>query len=195
MMANPHMEMTPSYALRPGDSARAQALLDRMRQALAKYQDVSAATADGFRRFLPGVKHQPVYHYTNWVNALEERRRFDPAKPTSLLYQEDAQGHLRLIGAMYAERVGTSLDELDARIPLSIAHWHRHVNWCLPPLGARDRWTEVKDGHPVFGPKSPIATRAACDAVGGRFLPRIFGWMVHVNAFASDPKQIWGEHS
>ncbi|HYS20970.1 MAG TPA: hypothetical protein VEO73_07770, partial [Gemmatimonadales bacterium] len=71
-------------------------------------------------------------------------------------------------------------------------HWHQHVNWCVPPRGQRERWRETRDGRPVFGPKSPIADAAACAAVGGRFLPRIFGWMVHVQAFASDdPAVIW----
>jgi hypothetical protein len=23
-------------------------------------------------------------------------------------------------------------DRLDARVPLSIARWHRHVRWCVP---------------------------------------------------------------
>ena len=47
-------------------------------------------------------------------------------------------------------------------------------------------------GKPVFGPLGPIATKAACDSAGGRFLPRVFGWMVHVNAFAGDDaKVIW----
>jgi len=193
MMANPHMKMTPDRPPQPGDSARAAALLATMRHALVRYQDVDAATADGYRRFLPNVKHQPVYHYTNYLNAFAARSRFDPTRPTSLLYKEDGAGHLVLVGAMYTEPAAAPLDSLDARIPLSIAHWHEHVNWCVPPLGARARWTETQDGHPVFGPKSPIATRAGCDAVGGRFLPRIFGWMVHVNAFATDPRRIWGE--
>jgi len=75
-----------------------------------------------------------------------------------------------------------------------VARWHQHVNWCLPPLRrARERWREVKDGQPVFGPRSPIATAEACAAVGGRFQPRLLGWMVHVMAFASDdPHGIWG---
>ncbi len=66
------------------------------------------------------------------------------------------------------------------------------MNWCLPPAGARERWAEMKDGARVFGPRSPIATREACDAVGGRFVPHLFGWMVHVQAFAGDdPAVIW----
>lgn len=46
----------------------------------------------------------------------------------------------------------------------------------------------------MFGPESPIDSKAACEAVGGRFLPAIFGWMVHVNAFAgSDLRDVFGE--
>src|SRR2546426_334566 len=90
----------------------------------------------------------------------------------------------------------TSLDALDQRIPLSVARWHEHVNWCLPPVGRRERWRETRDGRPVFGPKSSIATADACAAVAGRFVPRLFGWMVHVMAFeGDDQKVIWGaEH-
>jgi hypothetical protein len=50
----------------------------------------------------------------------------------------------------------------------------------VPPLARRERWRERRDGAPVFGPESPIATREACAAVGGRFVPSIFGWMAHV---------------
>jgi hypothetical protein len=69
------------------------------------------------------------------------------------------------------------------------------VNWCTPKIGPRmrERWRETKNGQPVFGPRSPIATEEACDAVGGRFRPRLLGWMVHVMAFAGDdPREIWG---
>ena len=94
---------------------------------------------------------------------------------------------------MFTAPAQVSDSELNARLPLSIVRWHEHVNWCLPQLAdARRRWGETKDGQPVFGPKSPIATEEACDAVGGRFRPRIFGWMVHVMAFSDqDP---WNTH-
>src|SRR5437660_146155 len=81
---------------------------------------------------------------------------------------------------------GASLEELDRRVPFSITQWHQHVNWCVPARGQKERWSETREGRPVFGPRSPIPDESACAAVGGRFLPRIFGWMVHVNAFASD---------
>jgi hypothetical protein len=125
--------------------------------------------------------------------AVEEAFRFDPAKPTSLLYRHNADGSFTLIGAMYTAPRMVSEATLNQRIPLSVAQWHQHVNWCLPPRGELARWSEQRDGKPVFGPKSPIATASACDAVGGRFVPHLFGWMVHANVFASDdPKVIWG---
>ena len=89
---------------------------------------------------------------------------------------------------------GASPDELDERVPLSVARWHLHTNFCVPKLRERARWKEMKDGHMVFGPASPIATREACDRVNGRFHPTVFGWMVHANIFESDdPKVIWGD--
>jgi hypothetical protein len=133
-----------------------------------------------------------VYHFTNWHWAIEAMFRFDPGKPTSLLYRKEPDGPFELVGAMYTAPARTTADELDRRVPLSIARWHEHVNWCLPPRREAGRWREQRGGQPVFGPQSPIATRAACDSVGGRFRPRIFGWMIHVQAFASDdPRVIW----
>ena len=59
---------------------------------------MSAAEADGFRMFLPGVK-QPPYDFTNWRWAIEAMLRFDPAKPTSLLYRQERDGRFELAGA------------------------------------------------------------------------------------------------
>jgi len=192
MPADPHMTLTPLRPGSPADSTRAAALLVGIRAALGYYRDVRAAQADGFRQFLPGVQ-QSVYHFTNRRWAVAEMLRFDATKPTSLLYRKEPDGRFVLVGAMYAAPGRASLEELDARVPLSVARWHEHVNWCVPPVGGRARWRETRDGRPVFGPKSTIATVDACTAVGGRFLPRIFGWMVHVMAFAGDdPHVIWG---
>ena len=63
-------------------------------------------------------------------------------------------------------------------------------------LGERMRFDPARhtsDGRPVFGPHSSIATQAACGAVGGRFVPHLFGWMVHVNAFLADSGAVWGD--
>ncbi len=197
MTADPHMRLSPTRPQSVADSARAALRVTELRTAIARYRDVRRAEADGYRMFLPNVP-QPVYHFTNWRYGLEAIFRFDPARPTSLLYRKSAAGDFELVGAMYAAAAQASFDELDRRVPLAVAHWHQHVNWCVPPRTARQRWTETERGAPRFGPRSPIATRAACDAVGGVFVPRAFGWMVHANVFAGDdPAVIWGgeEHA
>jgi hypothetical protein len=194
LAADLHLRMTPLRTPAPGDSARAAALLVAIRERVARFRDVRAALADGYRPFLRGVR-QLVYHYTSRRNALAERFRFDPAAPTSLLYRQDSAGTLVLVGVMYSEAPGATLEELDRRVPLSIARWHQHVNLCLPTPGSPARWRDSLNGQPVFGPRSLIATPEACAAAGGRFVPRLFGWMVHINAFAGDdPAAVWGGH-
>lgn len=179
-----HMQMTPRRPATHDDTVRAFALVAELRHAIEKYQDVSVAEHDGFEMFLPSVKNQRVFHFTNRRNAFKEAFRFNPEEPTSLLYKRAPDGKLVLVGAMYTMPKRASLEQLDARVPLGIAQWHKHVDWCLPKAGETSRWMERRDGRPVFGPESLIASREACDAVGGRFYPSLFGWMVHVNAFS-----------
>ena len=65
------------------------------------------------------------------------RSHFDPLKPTSLLYKKKADGGYKLVGVMYTDRVDATEDELNERIPLSIARWHQHINFCKAPKGRR----------------------------------------------------------
>ena len=189
-----HMLMRPTRSIAPGDSARAAAIAATLRASIAKYADTTAAVADGYRMFAPQIKNQRVYHFTRSWNAVQAAFRFDPAKPTSLLYTRGADGALHLTGGMYTAPKRWSADKLDQRIPLSVARWHKHVNWCVPAHGQEARWLERANGQPVFGPESPIATKPACDAVGGVFHPSLLGWMVHANVMTStDPTAIWGD--
>lgn len=193
MEMNPHMRMTALRAPTAADSARARALVDTLRRALAKYRDVSVAESDGFRMFAPQVKNQRVYHFTRNRNAVKAAFTFDPAEPTSLLYTKNASGAFVLTGAMYTAPRRASEDDLNARVPLSIARWHEHVNICIPRRGDAERWKEMADGQMKFGPAGSIATEDACDAAGGRWLEHLFGWMVHANVFAGDDLgAIWG---
>ena len=186
-----HMAYSSPRSLTAADSVRSALVVNELRQAIAKYQDVRVAEADGYKMFAPQIKNQPQYHFTRGLNAIRNQWGFDPARPTSLLYKKDAQGQFHLIGAMYTASKGTSEDDLDKRIPLSVARWHRHVNWCVPARYAKDRWFETKNGRPIFGPLG-VATEEGCTAVDGRFIPQAFGWMVHVNTFAgNDLKSIW----
>lgn len=192
--SDPHLRLTTLRAPAAGDSARAAQILATMRSELARYRDIRVAQADGFRQYIP-AGGAPLQHFTKIRWSFQSRNRINPARPTSLLYQRAADGTLTLVGAMFTAPHNTTEDELDTRLPLSVARWHQHINWCLPGgslAEARRRWRETKNGQPVFGPKSPIATEAECHAVGGRFRPRLFGWMVHVMAFSGgDP---WNAH-
>jgi hypothetical protein len=186
-----HMAYSSPRPLSAADSIQSAHVINELRQAIAKYQDVSVAEGDGYKMFAPQIKNQPQYHFTKKWNAIRNQFGFDPARPTSLLYKKDAQGQFHLIGAMYTASKGTSEEDLNKRVPLSVAHWHRHVNWCIPARQAKERWTETKNGRPVFGPLG-VATREECDAANGRFIPQAFGWMVHANTFAgNDLKSIW----
>ena len=189
---NAHMQMT---ALRPAtaaDSVRAQAITDTLRAAIAKYRDVKVAEEDGYALFAPNIKTQRVFHFTKKWNAVRNIGGFDAARPTSLLYKKTEAGDFVLVGATYTASKRTTEDELNARIPLSIAQWHQHINICVPKLRDRERWAEKRDGQMVFGPNGVIATEAECDTAGGRFLPKIFGWMVHANVYpGNDLASVW----
>ncbi|HZQ18715.1 MAG TPA: hypothetical protein VFA90_08340 [Terriglobales bacterium] len=187
MDMGPHMKMTALRPVQPGDQEKADQIVQAARVVAEKYKDYKVALADGYKIFLPNVP-QKQYHFTNYENAFETRNNFDPSKPTSLLYEKIGDGY-KLIGVMYTTRKNATEDELNARIPLSIAQWHAHVNMCLPP-----RDTDREDVLPAgtqFGLRGSIATKEACDAAGGRFIPQIFGWMVHVYPFEKTQADIW----
>lgn len=181
-----HMKMTELRSVKPGDQERADKVVEAARAVAQKYQDYRVALAEGYRIFLPNVP-QKQYHFTNYGNAWQARYRFDPARPTSLLYEKQGNDY-KLIGVMYTARKDATEEELDARIPLSIAQWHAHVNLCMPP---RDQRADALPPNAKFGLAGSIATKQACDAAGGRFLPQVFGWMVHLYPFEKNPADIW----
>lgn len=188
---NPHLRLSTARPRTPEDSARGHGLVTTIRRELAKYRDVKMAIADGYQQFLPNVP-LPVYHFTNKRYGLEAAFSFDAAKPTSLLYRKNSDGTFALTGVMYTAPAILNEARLDRRIPLGLARWHQHINWCLPRQGEESRWRETRAGMPLFGPESPISSAEECAAVRGRFIPRLFGWMLHVNAFESDdPAVIW----
>jgi hypothetical protein len=180
-----HMYMT---ALRPANAAdekRADEILAALRPAIEKYKDYRVALADGYQIFMPNVP-QPQYHFTNYSYGFEAIYEFNPAHPTSLLYKRTPDSY-ELVGAMYTDRKRASEDDLNARVPLSVARWHKHTNLCLPPKGTPLEQVDLKQ----FGFRGSIATQEACEAAGGRWYPQIFNWMVHVYPYEADPAKIW----
>jgi hypothetical protein len=187
-----HLRMTPTRTATPADSARAADIVVALRAATAKYRDVRRAEADGYRLFAPALKEQRVYHYTKNSAAIAAAFRFDPESPTSLLYVKGPDSTMRLVGAMYTAPKRASLEQLDRRVPLSMAPWHRHVDNCVPRRGETARWSEKDSaGAMKFGPAGSIATEAACENAGGRWLESVFGCMVHVNARSDDPRLVF----
>jgi hypothetical protein len=186
---------------------------------LSKYRDANVALSEGYQIFLPTIP-QDVYHFTDYAAAREEYTgHFSPARPGSLLYVKKAGGEYALVGAMFSAPGYLTPEQLDALIPLSVAHWHAHTNICLPKgitlndlLRGEIGSTQMEMPGMVSVAKSPmakslnrrlgfmadgrfgftgtIADEATCDSAGGHFLPQAFGWMVHVYPFNGDDLKV-----
>ncbi len=182
-----HMTMTAMREPTPDDTERAKEVVAQLRSGIEKYRDYHVALSDGFKIFLPNIP-QPEYHFTSYRNGFLEAFTFDPARPTSLLYRKSSSGY-ELVGAMYTMPQRATEEQLNARVPLSVAMWHLHTNLCMPPRAQLHNadWTR-------FGLKGSIATQDACDAAGGRFRESIFGWMVHVYPYEDSLDKVFAMH-
>lgn len=179
-----HMSFTAS---RPGtaiDSARALGVVRALRTAIQPYQTLDAAERAGYRpRRNPdsmrgagllhagrGTRRFPAAE-TSRLSAENSRPSdeptFDPRAPQALLFRRAPDGRMQLAGAMFVAPPGATADELDSMIPLSIAHWHRHLNVCV----AGERGAVV--------PIPRASTPESCTAAGGRFRAES-RYMVHV---------------
>ncbi len=170
-----HMRVTVKPSVRAGDRERAERIVKEARRVVEKYKDHRRAVEDGYKPFLPHLP-LPEHHFTNYWFGFKAGLTFDLETPTSLLYVKEGARY-RVSGVMFTAPASASLEELDRRVPLSLAQWHLHTSLCLPPEG---RGIEMLRKNARFGFEGSIATREECEAAGGRFFPRLFGWMVHV---------------
>jgi hypothetical protein len=182
-----HMYMTAPRPKTAADQERADKVVKELRAGIGKYKDYRVALGDGYRIFLPNVP-QPEYHFTNYRNGFLEGFTFDAARPTSLLYRKTGTGY-ELVGAMYTMPKRATEEQLNERLPLSVATWHQHTNLCVPPLGQL-----LTADYSRFGLRGSITTQEACDAAGGRFHPVILGWMVHVYPYEDSSEKIFAMH-
>lgn len=185
-MMGPHMYMTKLRTATPQDWAKADEIVQQLRESIEKYKDYHVALQDGFRIFMPNLP-QAEYHFTNYYNGFLESFSFDPTRPTSLLYKKTGAGY-ELIGAMYTMPKRVTEEQLNERVPLGVAQWHLHTNMCLPPKEQRGHADLTK-----FGLQGSIVTKEACTQAGGVFYPVIFGWMVHVYPYETTREKIWGQ--
>lgn len=180
----PHMRWTTLRPADAGDAQRADQIVQALRRAITKYQDYRVAMEEGFVPLHPERKPKH-YHFANKERRFLARLRFDPAEPTALLYKKAGEEY-ELEGAMYTAPRGMSEDQLNERIPLSVAQWHAHVNICLAPDGSGRRLSRKS-----FGFKGTIFSESECQQAGGRYVPQLGGWMIHVYPFESTPAKIW----
>jgi hypothetical protein len=181
-----HMQMSLKGDPAPGDAARAAEILAAADTVLSRYQDVTTAVRDGYKPFFPTGKIGEEIHYTNYRYRRKEQQHIDYRRPGSLLYRRTAEG-LIAVGVMYTAPADASPQQLNAVAPLSIATWHRHVDFCGGPktLPASEQFGPGAR----FGPQGSIHTEEACRAAQGLWIPVVLNWMTHV--YPNEPEK-WG---
>jgi hypothetical protein len=182
-----HMYITPLRPKQPGDEEKAKAVVANVKATIERYKDYRKALADGYFIAHPRVR-QPQYHFMNQANSREGEIHFDPSKPTALLYRQTPMLEYKLEGVMYTASPDATEDELNQRVPLSIARWHRHLNFCEAP---EDRVKDYFGDHPKFGMFGSIKTKEACEAERGVFHPYLFTWMLHIFPYERDFKDVF----
>src|SRR5271169_746612 len=168
-----HMYMTPLRPKQLGDEEKAKAVVAQAKATMERYKDYRKALLDGYVIANPKLK-QPQYHFINNANTREADLHFDTSKPTALLYRRTPMKQYMLEGVMYTASPDATEDELNQRVPLSIARWHRHQNLCVAP---EDLAKDYQAAHPKFGMFGSINSKEACEAERGTFLPHVFTWM------------------
>ena len=163
---------TPS-ALTFAELQRTADLLSTAKQATAKYQDVRAAGAAGYRQVGPNVPGMGL-HYVREVR----RPGFDVTSPPILLYERDPSvpGSLRLTGVSYllVAPAGDDGQPAHSPFPKALARWHKHNNVCVLP----DNSATVSLSQPQ------------CTAKGGRFTAET-SWMLHAWIWKDSPSGVF----
>jgi hypothetical protein len=181
-----HMQMSKKADPAPGDAARAREILAGADAVLTHYRDVDTALRDGYRPFFPTGKIGEEIHYTNARYRRKEQQHVNYSQPGSILYKRTAEG-LKAVGVMYTAPADASAQQLDAIAPLSIATWHRHVDFCGGPKSLPA--SEQFGANARFGPQGSIHTEEECSAAQGLWIPVVLNWMTHVYP---DEQQKWG---
>jgi len=172
-----HMQMSLKGDPAPDDAARAMEILAAADAVLSHYRDVKTAVSDGYKPFFPTGRVGEEIHYTNYRYRRKEQQHVDYNRPGSILYKRTSEG-LEAVGVMYTAPVDASPQQLNAIAPLSIATWHRHVDFCGGPktLPASEQF----GANARFGPQGTIHTEEACRAAQGLWIPVVLNWMTHV---------------
>lgn len=181
-----HMQMSLKREAAPGDAERASEILDEAAAVLSRYSDVKTAVHDGYKPFFPSGRIGEEIHYTNYRRRRLEQQYIDYNRPGSILYKRTAEG-LTAIGVMYTAPTNATPEQLNAIAPLSVATWHRHVDFCGGPKSLPK--SEQFGPNARFGPQGSIHTEEDCAAAQGLWIPVVLEWMTHV--YPNEQKK-WG---
>ena len=181
-----HMQMSLKGDPAPGDEARATEILAAADAVLSHYRDVKVALSDGYKPFFPTGRMGEEIHYTNSRYRRKEQQQVDYSRPGSILYKRTPEG-LKAVGVMYTAPADASPQQLSAIAPLSIATWHRHVDFCGGPKTLPV--SEQFGPNARFGPQGSIHSEEACSAAQGLWIPVVLNWMTHV--YPNEQKK-WG---
>jgi hypothetical protein len=184
-----HMQMSLKGDPAPGDADHANDILRAAAGVLSKYRDVKTAVDDGYKPFFPSGKIGEEIHYTNYRNRRFEQQHIDYTRPSSILYKRTEDG-LQAVGVMYTAPTNSTREQLDAIAPLSVATWHRHVDFCGGPKNLPK--SEQFGPNARFGPQGIIHTEEGCAAARGLWIPVVLEWMTHV--YPNDSQKWGGMH-
>src|SRR3984957_7566324 len=127
-----HMQMSFKGKPQPGDKQCAQRIVAAAHSVVAHYSDVNTALRDGYKPFHPTGKIGEEVHYTNYRYNRLEQRHVNYDRPGSILYRRTPEG-MKAVGVMYTAPSDSTPEQLNDVAPLSIATWHRHVDFCGGP--------------------------------------------------------------
>ena len=168
------MAYTATRAATAADTARALDVVHRLRASISRYPTVASAESAGYKTSLQGsMEHMGRMIHMTRPRPLAGIDSFDPATPQAILYQRDEAGQFRLAGGMFVAPQNATEADLDARVPLSVVRWHRHVDVCRGPKG------EMNPRYHQW------LTQADCDKAGGRWRPAS-RYMLHVLVDSGD---------
>jgi hypothetical protein len=184
-----HMQMSLKAETAPGDAERASEILNAAASALSQYRDVNTAVHDGYKPFFPSGRIGEEIHYTNYRYRRLEQQHIDYRRPSSILYKHTANG-MKAVGVMYTAPTDATPEQLNAIAPLSVATWHRHIDFCGGPKSLPKN--EQFGPNTPFGPQGSIHTEEECSAAHGLWIPVVLEWMTHV--YPNEQQQWGGMH-
>jgi hypothetical protein len=124
-------------AATPAERAGATRLINSTETAVARYRDVDAAIADGFR---PNPHQQGrLVHYPNARNRRDDNV-LDPNRLEGLVYSRGDDGTMRLVAALYTVGGGGNPPAPGG----DITAWHSHTPGCAHPADEQGCEAQVR---------------------------------------------------